>query len=236
VFNVPVSTSAMRFRITNGVGGVGDADLYTRVGGSPSLSDFTCRPYIGGNAETCLHLFPAPGDWYAMLQGFDAYSNVNIEARTGVFGGYGAQFASTQQWNSGFLLGQRFTAPITGSASHVGLINTGIGTNTRIGIYSNRLNIALQPEPGNLLGTAIVSVTTAGLKVAQLPADVPLTAGTQYWLVILNETLLQFQGTGILSEEWVTLASPYANGLPAVFPVGANRGTYSRMNLFTVIF
>lgn len=61
-------------------GGTGDADLYTRFNALPTTTSYTCRPYLGGNAETCNHTTTAStaGNWYAMIRGYAAYSGVTI--------------------------------------------------------------------------------------------------------------------------------------------------------------
>lgn len=61
-------------------GGSGDADLYVRWERPPTLSDWNCRPYIGGNNETCSFPTPSSGDWYVMLHGYTAYSGVTLRA------------------------------------------------------------------------------------------------------------------------------------------------------------
>lgn len=236
--NVP-STTAIRFRITPGAGSTGDADLYTREGAAASLGEFTCRPFIGGNLETCLHMNPTPGDWYAMLNGFGAYTNVNIEAKIASVGGYATPFAGSSYWNAGFLLMQRFTVPLPGSASHLGMIvGPTVGTNARVGIYSNRLNVLLQSEPANLLGTAVITLGASGVRTVQLPADIPLSTGTTYWFGLLLESPTTPQAnTASTTEEWVIVSQPYANGMPAVFPsTGITRFNYTRQNLFALVF
>lgn len=237
VTSVAAGTPAIRFRIS---GGGGDADLYTRAGQSPRLNqtDWDCRPYVGGNAETCYHVSPAAGDWYAMLHGFNAYTGVSLEARSGSYVGYGTALGSQSQWNSGFLLAQSFTASTTGSLSHLGLqFGTAVGTNARIGIYSSRFNLALQQEPGNLLGTAVITQGASGARTVQLPAEVSVVAGTVYWIAILFETPVFVNSLASSSETWVYFSQPYATGMPATFPTsGTNRSTFTRQNLFGIVF
>jgi vibriolysin len=59
-------------------GGTGDADLYTRQGALPTTTLYTCRPYLGGNTETCTHTTTTAGDWGVMLRGFTAYTGVSL--------------------------------------------------------------------------------------------------------------------------------------------------------------
>ncbi|MCP4900492.1 MAG: PKD domain-containing protein, partial [bacterium] len=73
---VPSGASDLLFETA---GGSGDADLYVRRGSKPTTSTYDCRPYKGGNAETCPFAAPAAGDWYVMLRGYSTYSGVTLE-------------------------------------------------------------------------------------------------------------------------------------------------------------
>jgi len=59
-------------------GGTGDADLYVRQGSQPTTSSYDCRPYRSGNNETCSIDNPGSGRWYISLQGYQAYSGVDL--------------------------------------------------------------------------------------------------------------------------------------------------------------
>jgi microbial collagenase len=61
-------------------GGSGDADLYTRFGAEPNDSVYNCRPYAGGNNETCTESAPNQGRWYIGLKAYSAFSAVNLTA------------------------------------------------------------------------------------------------------------------------------------------------------------
>ena len=62
-------------------GGTGDADLYVRLGAAPTTTACTCRPYTGGNAETCTFNNPAAGSvYYINVRAYSAYSGVNPKA------------------------------------------------------------------------------------------------------------------------------------------------------------
>jgi hypothetical protein len=77
VISVPAGQATLTMQIS---GGTGDADLYTRFGSRPTTATYDCRPYIGGNAETCTVNSPAAGNYYIMLHGFSAYSGVTLKA------------------------------------------------------------------------------------------------------------------------------------------------------------
>jgi hypothetical protein len=61
-------------------GGTGDADLYVRQGSPPTPDDWDCRPFEGGNNEVCDFANPAAGTWFVMIELFDPYAGVTLEA------------------------------------------------------------------------------------------------------------------------------------------------------------
>ncbi|AKI99052.1 Zn-dependent metalloprotease [Archangium gephyra] len=61
-------------------GGTGDADLYVRIGATPTTSSYNCRPYLGGNAETCnIAAQTANQRMYVMLRAYSTFSGVSIK-------------------------------------------------------------------------------------------------------------------------------------------------------------
>lgn len=85
---VPAGASNLMIRIS---GGSGDADLYVRYGSEPTTSSYDCRPYVGGNTESCPVAAPQAGTYYVKLIGYSAYSGVTLVASydTGGTGGGG---------------------------------------------------------------------------------------------------------------------------------------------------
>lgn len=77
-FVTPAGATAMKFDIS---GGTGDADLYVRFGAPPTPFEFDCRPYIGGNAESCTFNPSQAGTYYVMLVGYGSYADVTLTAR-----------------------------------------------------------------------------------------------------------------------------------------------------------
>ncbi|AKJ04117.1 Zn-dependent metalloprotease [Archangium gephyra] len=60
-------------------GGTGDADLYVKFGSQPTTTSYGCRPYLGGNNETCnMAAQPTTGRYHVMLHGYSAYSGVSL--------------------------------------------------------------------------------------------------------------------------------------------------------------
>jgi len=60
-------------------GGTGDADLYVKLGGAPTTSSYTCRPYLSGNSETCTFNAPTAGTYYINVRAYAAYSGVSLK-------------------------------------------------------------------------------------------------------------------------------------------------------------
>jgi len=72
-FTVPAGATNVSVSIS---GGTGDADLYVKLGSAPTLTSYTCRPFITGNNETCT--LSGAGTYYIKLNGYTAYSGVSL--------------------------------------------------------------------------------------------------------------------------------------------------------------
>jgi hypothetical protein len=60
--------------------GTGDADLYVRFAGAPTLSAYDCRPYAGTATEQCRLTVPASASqFFIMVNGYSA-STYSISA------------------------------------------------------------------------------------------------------------------------------------------------------------
>ena len=73
--SVPAGASDLSFQIS---GGTGDADLYVRFGSAPTTSTYDCRPWLGGNSETCSFASPSTGTYHVMLVAYSTYSGVSL--------------------------------------------------------------------------------------------------------------------------------------------------------------
>ncbi|HEY7872252.1 MAG TPA: PPC domain-containing protein [Rudaea sp.] len=60
-------------------GGTGDGDLYVRKSYHPTLSSYTCRPYLTGNNETCTISSPAAGTYFIAVEAYATYSGVTLK-------------------------------------------------------------------------------------------------------------------------------------------------------------
>lgn len=81
---VPAGASNLSFNLSDGVG---DADMYTRFGSKPTTSQYSCRPYLSGNIETCSYATPQAGTWYVMLRGYSQFASVTLVASYDTDGG-----------------------------------------------------------------------------------------------------------------------------------------------------
>ncbi len=75
--DVPAGSSNLVVEIS---GGSGDADLYVRAAGKPSVSQYDCRPYKSGNDESCAVRTPVAGRYYVMVKAYAAFSGLRIKA------------------------------------------------------------------------------------------------------------------------------------------------------------
>ncbi len=78
VLEVPAGASRLTVQIA---GGTGDADLYLKFGEAPSLTSFDCRPFIGGNNESCVVDVPTSGKYHVLLKAFSNYANITLLAQ-----------------------------------------------------------------------------------------------------------------------------------------------------------
>ncbi|MGL6160983.1 S8 family peptidase [Microbulbifer sp.] len=96
---VPAGASDLQFQIS---GGSGDADLYVRYGAAPTTSSYDCRPYVGGNSETCSISNVQAGTYYVMVRAYSSFSGVSL---VGSFdesgGGNGSGWTETDLSGSG---------------------------------------------------------------------------------------------------------------------------------------
>lgn len=75
---VPAGRTSLSFSIS---GGTGDADLYVRFGTAPTLTTYSCRPYLNGNNETCTITNIQAGTYHINVRAYSAYSNVTLVGR-----------------------------------------------------------------------------------------------------------------------------------------------------------
>jgi serine protease len=83
-FTVPTGATAATVAIS---GGTGDADMYVQVGVAPTLSSYSCRPYVTGNTESCA--LTAGNTYHIKINGYAAYSGVSLIGKYTAGGGGG---------------------------------------------------------------------------------------------------------------------------------------------------
>jgi len=77
IIDVPAGAANLQFNMS---GGSGDADLYIKSASEPTTSSYDCRPYLGGNNETCTINAPQAGTYHIMLRAYSSFSNVTLRA------------------------------------------------------------------------------------------------------------------------------------------------------------
>jgi PKD repeat protein len=90
---VPAGATGLKFVMS---GGTGDADMYVKFGAEPTDSVYDCRPYVGGNAETCTIATAQAGTYYVNLKGYSAFTGVSL---TGSYTAGGTNTAPTANFS-----------------------------------------------------------------------------------------------------------------------------------------
>jgi hypothetical protein len=75
--DVPAGQSSLHIEIS---GGTGDADLYVKMGDKPTTKSWDYHPGLHGNNEAVDIQNPAAATWYIMIQGYQAYAGVTLQA------------------------------------------------------------------------------------------------------------------------------------------------------------
>ncbi|MBL4913180.1 S8 family serine peptidase [Shewanella schlegeliana] len=98
--DIPAGASNLSFSMS---GGSGDADLYVQYGAAPTTDSYDCRPWKGGNNESCPITNIQSGTYYVMLQGYSAFDGVNLIANySESTGGGGTGGAATYTNNTSY--------------------------------------------------------------------------------------------------------------------------------------
>lgn len=122
-YKITVPSGQTSLKITMS-GGTGDADLYVKLGSSPTLSSYNYRPYLSGNNETVTVTNPSAGDWYVGIYGYAAFSGVSLNATYSTSGGGGSTCTSYSGSISG-TGGSGYAPSTSGYTSSVSGTHTG---------------------------------------------------------------------------------------------------------------
>jgi carboxypeptidase T len=143
---VPAGASNLSF-VTSG--GTGDMDLYVKFGSAPTTSSYDCRPYVGGNAETCNIATAQSGTYYVMLRGYSAYTGVSLTGSFTTGGGGGTQTYSN---TADFAIGDNTTvdSPITVSGRTGNAPSNASVTVAIVHTYQGDLKVDLVAPDGTL--------------------------------------------------------------------------------------
>jgi len=71
---VPAGATNINFVMN---GGSGDADMYVKFGATPTDSTWDCRPYKGGNSESCTGTSTG-GTYYVRVKAYSTFSGVSL--------------------------------------------------------------------------------------------------------------------------------------------------------------
>ena len=72
---VPAGATGLNFVIA---GGTGDADMYVKFGSAPTDSSYDCRPYAGGNSESCPIASAQAGTYFIRVKAYATYTGVSL--------------------------------------------------------------------------------------------------------------------------------------------------------------
>jgi hypothetical protein len=65
--------------------------MYVKFGSAPTDTVYDCRPFLGGNAETCTFAAPSAGTYFVRLKAYATFSGVSLVGNYTTGGGGGTQ-------------------------------------------------------------------------------------------------------------------------------------------------
>ncbi|MFT4928975.1 MAG: serine protease [Phenylobacterium sp.] len=87
-FTLDVPANAINLSISIS-GGSGDADLHTNFGSAATSSSYDCRPYLGGNNETCNISTAQVGTYHIMINAYSSFSSLSLTGSYSIDSGTG---------------------------------------------------------------------------------------------------------------------------------------------------
>ncbi len=146
---VPAGATNLTFTMS---GGTGDADLYVKFGSAPTDTVYDCRPYLGGNAETCTFAAPQAGTYYVRVKAYSTFSGVSLVGDYSTGGG-----GSVQTYTNG--------------------TDVAIGDNTTV-----QSTITVSGRSGNAPASTPVAVAIVHTYIGDLKVDLIAPDGSVYVL------------------------------------------------------
>jgi hypothetical protein len=150
-YTIVVPSGASNLNIVTS-GGTGDSDLYVRFGTAPTTSVYDCRPYLGGNAETCTFAAPQAGTYHIKLRAYSAFSGVTLSGSYSSGGGGGGTVPSFFENQADYTISDNSTveSPITVSGRSGNAPSTLRVAVTIIHTYQGDLKVDLVAPDGSL--------------------------------------------------------------------------------------
>ena len=143
---VPAGSTGLQFVIA---GGTGDADMYVKFGSAPTDTVYDCRPYAGGNAETCNIATAQAGTYFVRLKAYATFSGASLTGSYTTGGG-----GSTQTYTNiaDYAIGDNTTvdSPITVSGRTGNAPTTTSVTVAIVHTYQGDLKVDLVAPDGSL--------------------------------------------------------------------------------------
>jgi len=142
---VPAGATGLQF-VT--AGGTGDADMYVKFGSEPTDTVYDCRPYAGGNAETCSIATAQAGTYYVRLKAYSSFSGVSLTGSYTTGGGSTQTYSNTAD----YAIGDNTTvdSPITVSGRTGNAPTTTSVTVAIVHTYQGDLKVDLVAPDGSL--------------------------------------------------------------------------------------
>jgi len=180
---VPAGATGLKF-VTSG--GTGDADMYVKFGSAPTDTVYDCRPYLGGNAETCNIATAQAGTYYVRLKAYSTFSGVSL---TGSYTAGGGGSAQTYSNTADYAIGDNTTvdSPITVSGRSGNAPSTASVSVNIVHTYQGDLKVDLVAPDGSLynIHNRTGSGTDNVIKTVTLNLSTELLNGT--WKLRVND-------------------------------------------------
>jgi vibriolysin len=144
---VPAGATNLTFTLS---GGTGDADMYVKFGAAPTDTVYDCRPYLGGNAETCTFATAQAGTYYVRVKAYSSYSGVSLVGNYTTGGGGGGTQTYTNTTDYAINDNATVDSPITVSGRTGNAPTNASMTVAIIHTYQGDLKVDLVAPDGSL--------------------------------------------------------------------------------------